>query len=308
MRRLSERRVAAGWRLCGCFVGAALCLTAPTTARADDGPPKLEWKPQWRRVNLFEGLALVPVAAALVAIETQWKPATEPSWSGGILGDDVARELLRGRTPELQRTAAEVSDWLFLGGVAVPIVIDLAIVTMGVHRKFELAWQMLLIDLQSLFMAGLLSLSSEHGVGRARPYVEHCDADRTVRDESGREFQRCHPGSDYKSFYSGHAAATATVAGLTCIHHQHLPLYGGGFADLAPCLVTIAVSVTTGMGRIIADKHWTSDVLLGWSIGALSGYILPALIHYGFYDAREVQLAPLAAPGGMGLSLSGRLD
>jgi len=280
-------------------------LAAPARADTDDA---LHWQSQWRRVNLFEGLALIPVGGLLWAIETQWKPPSEPKWRGGILADDLARELLRGETPELQRTAAKVSDLLFIGGVIAPIVIDVGVVALGVHRAPDLALQMFLIDLQSLFVAGLLSLTAEHGVGRARPFVEDCADDGFVRDAQGRTYQQCGSSSETKSFFSGHASATATVAGLTCIHHQKLPLYGGGIADLVPCLVTIAVSATTGMGRIIADRHWTSDVLLGWSVGALSGYVLPALIHYGWTD-QTVRVTPLASLGGaFGLNLTGKLD
>jgi membrane-associated phospholipid phosphatase len=286
-----------------------LLCSGAASARADDA---LTWQPEWRKVNLFEGLALIPVGGLLWAIETQWPPLSEPNWTGGILADDLARDLLRGESPGLQRAAAKVSDLLFIGGVIAPIVIDLAVVTLGVHRKPDLAWQMFLIDMQSLFLAGLVSLSAEHGVGRARPFVEDCGEDGVVRDEQGRTYQSCGGASTTKSFFSGHASATATVAGLTCIHHQHLPLYGGGLADLAPCLVTIAVSVTTGMGRIIADRHWTSDVLLGWSVGAFSGYILPALIHYGWSNDRgrsqQLQLTPIATPTAVGLNLLGRLD
>jgi membrane-associated phospholipid phosphatase len=116
-------------------------------------------------------------------------------------------------------------------------------------------------------------------------------------------------------FYSGHAAATATMAGLTCAHHQHLPLYGGGFADLAPCLAMIGVSLGAGATRIMADRHWASDVLTGWTVGALSGYVLPSALHYGFGGGRpigemrvggaHVVPMPLAYLGGAGLGLVG---
>ena len=287
-----------------------LCSGAPSArAHAEEvADDALRWQHEWRRVNLFEGLALIPVAGLLWAIETQWKPPSEPRWRGGIVADDLARELLRGETPELQRTAAKVSDLLFIGGVVAPILIDVGVVTLGIHRKPDLALQMFLIDLQSLFVAGLVSLSAEHGVGRARPFVEDCGEDGFVRDAQGRTFQQCGSSSETKSFFSGHASATATVAGLTCIHHQKLPLYGGGFADLAPCLFTIAVSASAGMGRIIADRHWTSDVLLGWGVGAFAGYVLPALIHYGWTN-QTVQLTPLATlGGGFGLNLTGKLE
>ncbi len=125
----------------------------------------------------------------------------------------------------------------------------------------------------------------------------------------------CGDSEAYKSFYSGHAAATATMAGLTCAHHQHLPLYGGGFADLAPCLAMIGVSLGAGATRIMADRHWATDVLTGWTVGALSGYVLPSVLHYGFGGGRpigemhvggaHVMPTPLAYVGGAGFGLVG---
>jgi membrane-associated phospholipid phosphatase len=107
-----------------------------------------------------------------------------------------------------------------------------------------------------------------------------------VRDASGQVSETSGLGDDYKSFYSGHAAATATMAGLTCVHHRHLPLYGGGFPDLVPCLIMSGIAIVTGVTRIVADRHWASDVVIGWGVGAVSGYVLPSWLHYGFGGGR----------------------
>src|SRR5260370_757190 len=64
--------------------------------------------------------------------------------------------------------------------------------------------------------------------------------------------------------------------------------YGGGAADLAPCLGMIGVSLGTGVARIMGDRHWASDVLAGWTVGALSGYVLPSVLHYGFGGGRPI--------------------
>jgi hypothetical protein len=111
-----------------------------------------------------------------------------------------------------------------------------------------------------------------------------------VRSATGQLlFNSCNDNDqNFQSFYSGHSAAVATMAGLTCVHHEHLPLYGGGFADLVPCLMMMGTAVGTGVTRVIADKHWASDVVVGWSVGAFSGYVLPSLLHYGFGSARAV--------------------
>jgi hypothetical protein len=72
------------------------------------------------------------------------------------------------------------------------------------------------------------------------------------------------------------------MAGLTCVHHQHLPLYGGGVADLAPCIGLIGASIADGLGRIVADKHYARDCHAGLGVGAFAGYVVPSLLHHGF--------------------------
>jgi membrane-associated phospholipid phosphatase len=294
---------------------ALVPLLSAGHARAAD-PDRVEWTPGWPRFRLAEGIDTIALGAAAIAIAAKAEPPSHASWAGGILFDSAVRDGLRSHTLSGQQRAADISTMLFIGGVIVPNVIDLWVVALGVHQSSDVAAQMTLINMQSFAIAGALTLTAEFSVGRARPFVQDCQTDGTVRDPSGQPLlSSCGDTEAYKSFYSGHAAATATMAGLTCAHHQHLPLYGGGFADLAPCLAMIGVSIGTGATRIIADRHWASDVLTGWTIGALSGYVLPSVLHYGFGGGRpigEMQVGgahvvptPLAYLGGAGFGLVG---
>jgi membrane-associated phospholipid phosphatase len=291
------------------LIAAVLICTlhAPAdVARASDGHA-IEWNPKWRKVGLLEGLSLIPLGGALLAIELAWKPPQHPRWTGGFLFDGRIRTAFVGETLSVQKTAADIGDMLFMVGSVVPIVVDVG-VTLAVHQKPDVALQILLIDLQSAALAGLLSLTSEHSVGRGRPFVAECESDGTVRDEHGRPLlNKCRGGYQAKSFYSGHAAATMASAGLTCLTHQRLPLFGGGAADVAPCVVMVGVSLTTGITRIIADMHWASDVVIGWGVGALAGYVLPAAIHYGFSSdsdsSSSLHVVPIAAASAERLEL-----
>jgi membrane-associated phospholipid phosphatase len=60
----------------------------------------------------------------------------------------------------------------------------------------------------------------------------------------------------------------------------NLPLYGGGPFDIMACAAAAALAVTTGVARIVNDRHWATDVTAGLLIGGLAGYGLPALLHY----------------------------
>jgi membrane-associated phospholipid phosphatase len=204
---------------------------------------------------------------------------------------------------------------MYQAGALVPFVMDDYFAAASVHQNADVALQLAMIDLQSFGIAGLVSLAAEHAVGRMRPYVLSCDAHGQVLDAQGHVLQTCGTGNDFRSFYSGHATATATTAGLVCVHHQHLPLFGGGFADLAPCLVMIGVSAATGVLRVVYDEHWASDVMVGWADGVLSGYVLPSLLHFGFgsdHPVGEVKsgtldMVPtlLPRPGGTELGMLG---
>jgi hypothetical protein len=279
-----------------------VALLGTTSAASAAEREAVAWQPSWRKMSLLEGLSLIPIGAALAAVTFLTEPREQAHWRGGILFDDGMRANVRGRTRSAQLTARTVGDILYIGGSIAPVVIDVGIVALGVHGNSEVALQMLLIDMQSFGIAGLLSLSSEHFVGRGRPFYEDCDRTGVVRDDHGQVVHNtCNDPTATKSFYGGHAAATATSAGLTCIHHQHMPLYGGGIADAVPCALMIGVSFVTGVSRMVADMHWASDTLLGWGVGATAGYVLPAVLHYGFAsdgDRRALRMLPVARVGG----------
>ena len=74
----------------------------------------------------------------------------------------------------------------------------------------------------------------------------------------------------------------------------------------------VLATVVTATTRLIADRHYASDDLIGAAIGFGSGYGLPWLLHYRYAaetpaeaDARGVVLLPFVANGMIGLSAAG---
>jgi|HubBroStandDraft_6_1064221.scaffolds.fasta_scaffold87084_2 hypothetical protein len=271
------------------ILGAAALMTGlavPGVADAD--PTTVEWSDAWPRVHLWEAIDAVALTVGDTEFEDHVPLPSRATWNSPILFDTWARNLLRGRTAAIQSFASTSTDIAYKAGALVPFLVDDYFAAASVHQNADVAWQLAVIDFQSFGIAGLVSLTAEHAVGRARPYTLSCDANGQVVDAQGHVIQTCGTANDFRSFYSGHATATATTAGLVCVHHQHLPLFGGGFADLAPCLLMIGVSVATGILRVVYDEHWASDVMVGWVDGVLSGYVLPSLLHFGFGSGRPV--------------------
>jgi membrane-associated phospholipid phosphatase len=278
--------------------GAILTIGATLGRVAHADPTKVEWSQDWPRVEWWEVVAALSLTVGDTEFEDRVPLPNHATWTQPILFDTTARNLLRGRTAAIQQFASTSTDLMYKAGALVPFVVDDYFAAAAVHQNADVGWQLAAIDFQSFGIAGLVSLAAEHGVGRARPYTLSCDSNNQVLDAQGHLMQTCGTGNDFRSFYSGHATATATTAGLVCVHHQHLPLFGGGFADLAPCLIMIGVSATTGVLRVVYDEHWASDVMIGWADGILSGYVLPSLMHFGFGSGRplgEIQSGSLDA-------------
>lgn len=299
---------------CGLVVLLSALLLSPAARAAD--PDRVEWSKDWPRFRLSEGLTTIGLGVTAVALTFKAGPK-EPYWTGGILFDDWVREKTRSDDGATQQFWADFSDRVFVFGSTLPNFIDIWIVTLGVHENADVAGQMLLINLQSFGVSAVLSLGTQRFSGRARPYLDRCDAEGFTRSATGEKLaNRCGGPEDNQDFYSGHTAAVATMAGLTCVHHQHLPLYGGGIADLAPCVVMLGLTTANGVGRLISDNHYASDVILGVGVGLASGYVLPSILHYGFGSGRPVGVieakgvtmvpVPQVFPhGGAGLGMAG---
>ena len=296
------------------LAGAALLGTLSQTAPAHaDQEKTVQWNENWPRVHLVEVGAIVALTVGSIELSLV-KPPDHANWSGGILFDDGARKFFKSDSAKTQEFAATWSDNFYHGMVLAPYVIDNYIVALGVHQNADVALQMTLINLQSLGLSGVISLGAERTVGRARPYTAECSGP-TRADKVG--FNHCDGVGEFESFYSGHAAAAFTMAGLTCVHHQHLPLYGGGLPDAMACIVMVSLATTTGVMRMVADRHYASDVLIGTTIGIINGYVLPSWLHYGFGDSKKrvstviqtsfgyVAPVPQIYQGGAGLGMAG---
>jgi hypothetical protein len=115
---------------------------------------------------------------------------------------------------------------------------------------------------ESLMLAVFATETTKVIVARERPFNADCVA------------PFCDTASDSrKSFFSGHSSIAAAGAGLVCSHSIRHRLWGDGFAQRAgPCALGVATAAAVGVLRIAADKHWSTDVLVGWAIGAVIGY------------------------------------
>jgi membrane-associated phospholipid phosphatase len=221
----------------------------------------LHWHAHWNRVGVPE-YVLAPVLSALGAALTFWvQPASDANWTGPALFDAPARDAL-----------TITSDALLWGSVAHTMIVDPLVVAWAARGSSEVAWQMTVINAQAYALTLSINALTKRLVERERPWGDVCTADP--------DSARCERRGRYESFYSGHAALTATSAGLTCAHHTQLKLYGNELADSLTCVGALAFTAATGALRVSSDNHWATDVLVGHVVGYATGYFIPTLRFY----------------------------
>lgn len=274
----------------GCALALSLTLGARQASAQDDPPakpapavapsgtptfadikkPTLVWR--WQTFQPWEYGATGAFAA--LSVLPLIIPLDQGRWTAENAFDNGARDALRPGTRDGRRRAGDASDVLVAVGIN-HLLFDSMVVAWNVHGRTSVAWQMLLIDVETLAFARALTSIVKTAVGRQRPYVQDCETDPEISD-----LEECEGSDRYRSFFSGHTSTAFATAGLTCVHHANLPLYGGGLGDGLACVGSLATASAVGVLRVMADDHNATDVLAGAAVGLASGIGLPWLLHY----------------------------
>ena len=131
--------------------------------------------------------------------------------------------------------------------------ITASVYSAGVLFKNEKLVSTIHIMGQSLLLTSLVNTYFKMMIGRARPYVA----------DDPRKFKPFNFGynADYMSMPSGHTASVFAL--MTVVAKQ----YDSWYVDIPA--YTFAASV--GFQRVNTRKHWTSDLIVGGTIGYLIG-------------------------------------
>jgi hypothetical protein len=243
---------------------------------------------------------LTPLAGAgSLAVFYALKAPSEPHWTGGILFDDAVRDALHVHGESKLEFARKASDVTGLAAIVWSVGVDSLVVPLA-RGSADVAWQLVAMDAESYAWSSLITTTGFKVIGRARPSFDDCVKDPSVDS-------LCH-SAPTSSFPSGHANQAFTAAGLSCAHHLYMHLYGNAVADVLACAGTTALATATSTFRLMADRHYATDVLTGGAIGFGLGYGLPVLLHYRATsrraDAASFTVAPFAM--GPGVAVIGR--
>jgi membrane-associated phospholipid phosphatase len=250
-------------------------------AEQEQDDHRLQWA--YPRFRVAEAVAAGLTQASVLIVESTTRNFRDSSWDGPILFDSWVRRQLVARSFDSRKRASEISDILWPATQYFPVVESLFAPLVTDKFNVDVAVQMSLINWQVMGVTHLLTRMAQHVTGRDRPSLQHCA-------EDPRYDPYCDSASVGRtaSFISGHTSMSFASAALTCAHHQALPLYGGTALDFAACGLTVTSATAVGVLRIVADRHWPSDVVAGALIGVATGYGMPWLLHYG-QDERDEQ-------------------
>lgn len=133
---------------------------------------------------------------------------------------------------------------------------------------------------KSLIITGLVTSVLKVAIGRERPYV----------DGDPDEFKPFSFDPDYMSMPSGHSSSIYAM--MTVLAKQYDEWY-----IKIPAYV-FAASVTAQ--RINTDKHWSSDVLIGGTIGYL---VSSSIVKRYQYKDHYIDVQPTVTSRGLGLNI-----
>lgn len=240
----------------------------------DERRLRIEWRAEWPRYSFDELVLTAGLGLLLIAAELLPTAAFEPNWTGGILFDDPVREGLRLRAysqRESSAIAAEVMQWVLIG---FPFLIDaLAVAGIG-ENSWDLALQMGLVSVEAYVVSLVFWRITTLLARRERPLTAACEAGDTSPPCSDPNVRAT------ESFFSNQAMNSFTSAGLICLHHTTMPLFGDEAGDAATCIGGLTVAAMVGLLRVMSDFEYLTDVITGALVGLASGWLLPYLLHY----------------------------
>jgi membrane-associated phospholipid phosphatase len=162
----------------------------------------------------------------------------------------------RGAVGNASQLAATLSDVTSIAAVAAPIGADFA--ALGASRAF---FEDAVVFGQTVLVSNALANVTKLIVQRPRPET-YASRDRALLRATG----------SYLSFYSGHTTMTfaALSAGSMILHLRH-------GVTVWPWIVTALVGTSVGVERVLAGKHFPTDVLAGAATGVAEGVLIPYL-------------------------------
>jgi len=135
----------------------------------------------------------------------------------------------------------------------------------------------------------------KHAVNRSRPLVYNEDVPLDDRTSSNSRL----------SYFSGHTSFTAAFSFyIAKVIHDYHPNLKNGY-KIALWSFAAAIPFATGYLRVVAGRHFPTDVITGYAVGATIGLLVPEL-HKKKVLNESLSIVPSFSYGSKGIYLSYR--
>lgn len=182
---------------------------------------------------------------------------------------------------------ATTSDILGLGVLILP-----AVFLSTHHTRSDMA-SLLVMGLEVGAVTYGLTLSVKNITNRTRPYVYNPEVPDGERTNAVSK----------KSFFSGHTSITASFSFFTAkVLSDYHPNMKTGL-KIAVWSTAAIVPAVTGYLRVESGKHFPTDIIAGYAIGAFTGWFVPQL-HKKKKMHANISLYPVMYNGASGLYIS----
>ena len=251
---------------------------AQTESDNTSHPSPYEWN--WVRDGIWTGAAIGGAAGGFLLIQN--KDDIDPEEFARIENDldgaiDDINFIDRWAAGNHDEDANKISDIPFAISFAAPFAM------LFDDEINDHTGQYIGLYIESLATTAAMYTITAGLVDRSRPYV-YDDSGVTGRD-------RRMSNNGQRSFYSGHVAATATATFFMAKAYSDFnPDATGKFWVWTGAAVLPA---SVGYFRIQAGQHFLTDVLLGYTLGAATGILVPELhkkknTDLSFYPVRGI--------------------
>ncbi|MCP4442166.1 MAG: phosphatase PAP2 family protein [Aureispira sp.] len=238
--------------LCCLFLIVNILGTQAQYTPASPSPYTMSWQVDAPIGGLSLGLGLT-----YILLDRKTKPLTEESIM--LLDRNKVWGIDRGATKNWSPTMAKVSDGLMFGSMALP---GLLYIDPKVRKDY---WKVGVIWAETFALTAALTSLTKVLVKRPRPYTYNPNAPMHKKLERDAQY----------SFFSGHTSVTASMCFMTAkVFTDYNPGHKATPWVWASAAVVPAVTAYLRYG---AGKHFVTDVLIGYLIGAGVGILVPEL-------------------------------
>ena len=229
-----------------------LWLTAITCITfAQESPYTIRWAP---------GIALTGAGVgSFVAAEhiTKRTPPLSKFELDRLRVQDIRPALDRFAVRQTSAFAKTTSDATLYGSMALPLTM------LAGNTSRDNFGQVAFMYAQVFSLTYGISDLVKNTARRTRPYAYNEDAPMSLRQS--RDARR--------SFFSGHTSLTAANAFFTA--RAYADLYPEAGAKPVVWASAAVLPTVTGLSRVFAGKHYWTDVLVGYVVGAGVGLLVP---------------------------------